>query len=149
MIPHSLIFSFIQAHFGLRQNPTGLQEAIQGSDKNSKTTLIIKSTLERLFLMKKHQKKHFWNFALFTRFNLDIAYRKKKEKSTLTIFSVTPAHNDFIATRNCRKNWVATWKYILSKRPTQYCLFYDYKRCVSSNLSIICIFAADRFLNLR
>ena len=46
-------------------------------------------------------------------------------------------HNDFIATRNCRKNWVATWKYILSKRPTQYCLFYDYKRCVSSNLSII------------
>ena len=46
-------------------------------------------------------------------------------------------HNDFIATRNCRKNWVATWNYILSKRPTQYCLFYDYKRCVSSNLSII------------
>ena len=70
MIPHSLIFSFILAHFGLRQNPTGLQEAIQGSDKTSKTTLIIKSTLERLFLMKKHQKKHFWNFALFTRFNL-------------------------------------------------------------------------------
>ena len=46
-------------------------------------------------------------------------------------------HNDFIATRNCMKNWVATWKYILSKWPTQYCLFYDYKRCVSSNLSII------------
>ena len=49
----------------------------------------------------------------------------------------TMVHNDFIATRNCRKNWVATWKCILSKRPNQYCLFYDYKRCVSSNLSII------------
>ena len=46
-------------------------------------------------------------------------------------------HNDFIATRNCSKNWVATWKCILSKRPNQYCLFYDYKSCVSSNLSIM------------
>ena len=58
-------------------------------------------------------------------------------------------HNDFIATRNCRKNWVATWKCILSKRPNQYCLFYDFKRCVSSNLSIICIFVADRYWNFR
>ena len=74
MIPHSLIFSFILAHFGLRQNPTGLQEAIQGLDKNSMTTLIIKSTLERLYLMEKHLKNHFWNFALFTRFNLCILY---------------------------------------------------------------------------
>ena len=56
MIPHSLIFSFNLAHFGLKQNPTGLQEAVQRSDKNSKTTLIIKSTLERSFLMKKHKK---------------------------------------------------------------------------------------------
>ena len=70
MIPHSLIFSFNLAHFGLKQNPTGLQEAIQRSDKNSKTTLIIKSTLERSFLVKNHQKNHFWNIALFTRFNL-------------------------------------------------------------------------------
>ena len=70
MIPHSLIFSFILVHFGRRQNPTGLQEAIQGLDKNSMTTLIIKSTLERLYLKKKHLKNHFWNFALFTRFNL-------------------------------------------------------------------------------
>ena len=73
MIPHSLIFSFILAHFGLRQNPTGLQEAIQGSDKTSKTTLIIKSTLERSFLMKKTPKNHFWNIVLFTRFNLGIS----------------------------------------------------------------------------
>ena len=72
MIPHSLIFSFNLAHFGLKQNPTGLQEAIQRSDKNSKTTLIIKSTLERSFLMEKHQKNHFWNIALFTRLNLFI-----------------------------------------------------------------------------
>ena len=72
MIPHSLIFSFNLARFGLKQNPTGLQEAIQRSDKNSKTTLIIKSTLERSFLMKKTPKNHFWNIALFTRFNLDI-----------------------------------------------------------------------------
>ena len=71
MIPHSLIFSFNFTRFGLKQNPTGLQEAIQRSDKNSKTTLIIKSTLERSFLMKKTPKNHFWNIALFTRFNLD------------------------------------------------------------------------------
>ena len=58
MIPHSLIFSFILAHFGLKQNPTGLKEAIKRSDKNSKATLIIKSTLERSFLMKR-QKKSF------------------------------------------------------------------------------------------
>ena len=70
MIPHSLIFSFILAHFGLKQNPTGLKEAIKRSDKNSKTALIIKSTLERPFLMKKTPKNHFWNIALFTRFNL-------------------------------------------------------------------------------
>ena len=70
MIPHSLIFSFNFTRFGLKQNPTGLQEAIQRSDKNSKTTLIIKSTLERSFLMKKTPKNHFWNIALFTRFNL-------------------------------------------------------------------------------
>ena len=74
MISHSLIFSFILAHFSLRQNPTGLQEAIQGLDKNSKTTLIIKSTLERSFLMKKTLKNHFWNIALFTRFNLIIMF---------------------------------------------------------------------------
>ena len=72
MIPHSLFFSFNFTHFGLKQNPTGLQEAIQRSDKNSKTTLIIKSTLERSFLMKKTPKNHFWNIALFTRFNLII-----------------------------------------------------------------------------
>ena len=45
------------------------------------TTLIIKSTLERLYLMEKHLKNHFWNFALFTRFNLTIVvfreYRKR------------------------------------------------------------------------
>ena len=57
MIPHSLTFSFIFGHFGLKQNPTGLQEVIQRLDKNSKTILIIKSILERSFLMKKHQKK--------------------------------------------------------------------------------------------
>ena len=72
MIPHSLIFSFNLAHFGLKQNPTGLQEAVQRSDENSKTTLIIKSTLERSFLVKNHQKNHFQNIALFTRFNLPI-----------------------------------------------------------------------------
>ena len=55
-------------------------------------------------------------------------------------FQLQVHHNDFIATRNCRKNWVATWKCILSKRPNQYCLFYDFKRCVTSNLSIICIY---------
>ena len=76
MIPHSLIFSFNLAHFGLKQIPTGLQEAIQRSDKNSKTTLIIKSTLERSFLMKKTPKNHFWNIALFTRFNLFIRDRQ-------------------------------------------------------------------------
>ena len=73
MIPHSLIFSFILAHFGLKQNPTGLKEAIKRSDKNSKTALIIKSTLARSFLMKKHQKNHFWNIALFIRFNLHMS----------------------------------------------------------------------------
>ena len=73
MIPHCLIFSFNLAGFGFKQKPTGLQEAIQRSDKNSKTTLIIKSTLERSFLMKKTPKNHFWNIALFTRFNLIIA----------------------------------------------------------------------------
>ena len=72
MIPHSVIFSFNLAHFGLKQNPTGLQEAIKRSDINSKTTLIIKSTLERSFPMKKHKKNHFLNVALFTRFNLGI-----------------------------------------------------------------------------
>ena len=82
MIPHSLIFSFILAHFGLKQNPTGLQEVIQRFDKNSKTTLIIKSTLERVFLMKKHQKNQFWNIALFTKFNLPI---KHFHKSSLEI----------------------------------------------------------------
>merc|ERR1712079_9818 len=56
--------------FWVKHNPTGLQEAILRSDKNSKTTLIIKSTLERSFLMKNLQKYHFWNIALFTRFNL-------------------------------------------------------------------------------
>ena len=76
MIPHFLIFSFILTHFGLRQNPTGLQEAIQGSDKNSKTTLIIKSTPERSFLMRKHQQNHFLNIAVFTRFNLVITQIK-------------------------------------------------------------------------
>ena len=59
MIPHSLIFSFILAHFGLKQNPTGLKEAIKRSDKNSKTALIIKSTLARTFLIKKHKKNIF------------------------------------------------------------------------------------------
>ena len=73
MIPHSSIFSFNFTRFGLKQNPTGLQEAIQRSDKNSKTTLIIKSTLEWSFLMKKTPKNHFWNIALFTRFNLSIS----------------------------------------------------------------------------
>ena len=56
MIPHSLIFSFILAHFGLKQNPTGLKEAIKRSDKNSKTALIIKSTLARTFLIKNTKK---------------------------------------------------------------------------------------------
>ena len=71
MIPHSLIFTFNWAPFGLKQNPR--------SDENSKTTLIIKSTLASSFLMKKHQKNHFWNIALFTRFNLIIV--KKIVKS--------------------------------------------------------------------
>ena len=70
MIPHSLSFSFNLAQFGPKQNPTGLLEAIQRSDQNSKTPLIIKSTLERSFLMEKHQKNHFQKIALFTRFNL-------------------------------------------------------------------------------
>ena len=74
MIPHSLIFSFNLAHFGPMQNPTSLQEAIWRSDQNSKTTLIIKSTLERSFLMEKHQKNIFCNIALFTRFNLHMLY---------------------------------------------------------------------------
>ena len=65
MIPHFLIFSFNLAHFGLKQNPTGLQEAIQRSDKNSKTTLKIKSTLERSFLVKNHQKKSFLEYCTF------------------------------------------------------------------------------------
>ena len=99
MIPHSLIFSFNLAHFGPMHNPTSLQEAIWRSDQNSKTTLIIKSTLERSFLMKKTPKNHFWNIALFTKFNLTItsfpyfgvklscvclmiAYRKKLPKVT-------------------------------------------------------------------
>ena len=65
MIPHSLIFSFNFTRFGLKQNPTGLQEAIQRSDKNSKTTLIIKSTLERSFLIKKNTKKSFLEYCTF------------------------------------------------------------------------------------
>ena len=72
MIPHFLIFSFNLAHIGVKQNPTSLQEALQRSDENSKTTFIIKSTLGRSFPMKKHQKYHFWNIALFTRFNLNM-----------------------------------------------------------------------------
>ena len=35
MIPHSLTFSFILGHFGFKQNPAGLQEAIQRLNKNS------------------------------------------------------------------------------------------------------------------
>ena len=69
-----LNISFILAHFGLKQNPTGLKEAIQRSDKNSKTASIIKSTLARTFPIKKHRKNHFWNIALFTRFNLTIGH---------------------------------------------------------------------------
>ena len=76
MIPHYIIFSFNLAHFGIKQNPTGLQEAIYRLDKNSKTTLIIKSTPERSFLMRKHQQNHFLNIALFTRFNLVITQIK-------------------------------------------------------------------------
>ena len=72
MKPHSLIFSFNLDHFGPMQNPSSLQEAIWRSDQNSKTTLIIKSTLETSFLIEKHQKNQNWNIALFTRFNLDI-----------------------------------------------------------------------------
>ena len=95
MIPHSLIFSFNLAHFGLKQNPTGLQEAIQRSDKNSKTTLIIKSTLERSFLVKNHQKNHFWNIALFTRFNLAIGHLRINIgylKATVVHIRVTLGH---------------------------------------------------------
>ena len=33
--------------------------------------------------MEKHQKKHFWNFALFTRFNLYISH-------TLSILNLSP-----------------------------------------------------------
>ena len=65
MIRHSLIFSFILAHFGLKQNPTGLKEAIKRSDKNSKTALIIKSTLARTFLIEKTQKKIFLEYCTF------------------------------------------------------------------------------------
>ena len=80
MIPHFLIFSFNLAHIGVKQNPTSLQEALQRSDENSKTTFIIKSTLGRSFPMKKHQKYPFWNIALFTRFNLTIALNKIQRK---------------------------------------------------------------------
>ena len=76
VILHSLIFSFNLADFGPKQNPTGLLEAIQRSDQNSKTTLIIKSTLERSFLVENHHKNLFWNIELFTRFNLYIFYIK-------------------------------------------------------------------------
>ena len=43
----------------------------------------------------------------------------------------------------------ASWKYILSKRPMQYCLFYDYKRLGTSNLSIFCINLCCYYLNFR
>ena len=65
MLQHSLIFSFNLAHFGLKQNPTGLQEVIKRLDKNFETTLKIKSTLDRLFLMKKAQKKSFLEYCTF------------------------------------------------------------------------------------
>ena len=47
MIPHILTFCFNLGHFGLKQDPTGLQDIIQRLDENSETTLLIKSTLER------------------------------------------------------------------------------------------------------
>ena len=72
MIPHSLTFLFIFGHFGLKQNPTGLQEVIQRLDKNSKTILIIKSNLERSFLMKKYQKNSFLKTSVFPEYNLQI-----------------------------------------------------------------------------
>ena len=74
MIPHSLTFLFIFGHFGLKQNPTGLQEVIQRLDKNSKTILIIKSTLERSFIMKKIQKNAFLKISVFTEYNLVIIF---------------------------------------------------------------------------
>ena len=46
-------------------------------------------------------------------------------------------HNDRSSPNIWHFHMEASWKYILSKRPIQYCLFYDYKRCVTSNLSII------------
>ena len=39
-------------------------------DKNIKTILIIKSTLERSFLMKKYQKNAFLKMSVFTEYNL-------------------------------------------------------------------------------
>ena len=94
MIPHSLIFSFILAHFGLRQNPTGLQEAIQGLDKNSMTTLIIKTTLERLFLVKKHQKKPFLEFCPFHQI-------QPSHGGTENIMQMTPIKIQF-----CNQNYI-------------------------------------------
>ena len=73
MIPHSSNFYFILGHFSLKQNPTVLQEVIQRLDINSDAILIIKSTLQRSFLMIKHRKNQFWIIMLFTKFNLDIS----------------------------------------------------------------------------
>ena len=104
MIPHSLIFSFNLAHFGLKQNPTGLQEAFQRSDKNLKTTLIIKYTLEKSFLMKKHQKNHFWDIALFTRFNLDMRLYHNtpcRNNQTLKDYPIRKRSNKSMNNRKC------------------------------------------------
>ena len=90
MIPHSLTFLFIFGHFGRKQNPTGLQEVIQRLDKNSKTILIIKSTLERSFLMKKFQKNAFLKISVFTELNLHTCINNNKidNKSKRFIFHI-------------------------------------------------------------
>ena len=90
MIPHSLIFSFILAHFGLKQNPTGLKEAIKRSDKNSKTALIIKSTLARTFLIKKTQKKLFLEYCTFHQI------QPKYMESTIKIIFLCPTNLDVL-----------------------------------------------------
>ena len=92
MIPHSLTFSFIFGHFGLKQNPTGLQEVIQRLDKNSKTILIIKSTLERSFLMKKYQKNAFLKMSVFTEYNLviQVGHLGRSSKSSWSSRSLIP-----------------------------------------------------------
>ena len=80
------------------------------------------------------------------RFKIRAAKRTIDKVFTITVkgptrqgpFLLVERHSDLIVSRNWRFLVKPSWKYILSKRPNQYCLFYDYKRCVTSNLSINC-----------